>query len=293
MNQHRRDLNTNELEKLAGKMAPFFERHGSQILYAAAAVILATGVILYFVISTRSADSAGWEAFNAAQSAQDFGKVADDYRDEPVADWARVNEAERYVNQGVQAMFKDREGAEQDLENAKDIFKSLLDKSNLPQIVEIRAQLGLARCLESLSGRDTSDAVEAYKRFQDKFPDSVYEDFVNERIKVLESDAGKNFYAWFHDQNPKPSDIRKPLDGSSGLPADHPPVNPEDFVSLPEIPEMLELPDDASGTAPSFPDDASGAAPSFPDEPGRPAPPPLPEDREEKGKAPAFPDGNN
>ena len=282
MNQHRRDLNTNELEKLAGKMAPFFEKYGNQLLYGAAAAILAFGVIFYFVTSSQSAEKEAWEAFNAARTAADFGKVAESYRDKPVADWARLNEAEQYVDQGVQGMFKDREGAVSDLETAQEHFETLVNKSGLPEIVEMRAQLGLARCVESLSDGDTSQAVDAYKKFLEKFPDTAYDAFAKERIKVLESDAGKEFYAWFSQQNPTPDDIKRPLDGSSGLPGGHPPVDPGDFVFLPEIPDILQLPDDVSGAAPEFPDDAGG-----------PSPPPLPEDSEGAGKAPAFPDGDS
>jgi tetratricopeptide (TPR) repeat protein len=282
MNQHRRDLNTNELEKIAAKAKPFLEEHLNKIIYAVCGILLVATLYFTWDKSWSGGDPAGWEEFLSATrtgTAEDFGKVAEKYPDKPVGQWALLNEAELYLNQGIRASFTDRKGAVSDLEASREKFEKLLSFNSLPPRVEERALYGLSRCLESTSGDDTDRAIKSYDEFLRRFPDSPFASRAKNQIEILKSEEGKEFYAWFAKQDPKPEDRKLPNDG---LPPGHPSIDPATLIRLPNLPDGLKLPDDdgPKGTAADFPDDENGI----------PAPPPLPEDDKPTGTAPPVPE---
>ncbi|HSG69656.1 MAG TPA: tetratricopeptide repeat protein, partial [Planctomycetaceae bacterium] len=177
MNQHRRDLNTNELEKIAVKAKPFLEEHLNKIIYAVCGLLLVVTLIVTWNRSWSGGDPVGWEEFLKASqtgSPEGYGKVAEKYPNKPVGQWALLNEAELYLSQGVRSSFTDRKGAVSDLEASRKKFEELLSFNSLPPRVEERALYGLSRCLESTSGGDTGKAVKAYEEFLRKFPDSAF-----------------------------------------------------------------------------------------------------------------------
>lgn len=280
MNQHRRELNTNELEKLANKVTPFFEKYGSLLIYGACALLIAVSVAIFFLRTSSRSSEAGWRAYLQASTPEEYGKVADKYRDSDIGHLARANEAEMYLSQAQPAMFRDRAGAISDLKKARDSFEQLLKQGRLSPDVEERAQFGLARCLETLCDGDTAQAIAAYEAFLSKFKDSHYAETAKERINALKSEEVQQFYAWFSKQDPKPEDIPSPRDG---LPPGHPSVDPGSLLFLPEIPDMLKLPE-PTGTAPAFP-----TLPSDDDSKSSPDAPPLPQDATPKGTAPPLP----
>ncbi|MBD3672613.1 MAG: tetratricopeptide repeat protein [Planctomycetaceae bacterium] len=280
MNQHQRDLKTNELEKLASQVAPFFEKYKEVMIYAVCALMLAFSAWYYVTQTSQTANSAGWSKLITANDVDDYGTVASQHKGEAPGQWALLNEADLLLNQGVRGSFTDREGAVSDLNAAEEKYRELLNQSGMPAPLEERALFGLARCLETLSGKDTDDAVKAYQTFLERFPDSIYASFVETQIKSLQEEETQEFYAWFKNQNPKPSDLPQPTDG---LPAGHPSVNPESLIQLPDTPSMLKLPGDA---APAFPEGLDES----PEGDGLPEAPPLPEQNSSSGTAPAFPE---
>ena len=276
MNQHQRDLKTNELEKLATQVAPFFEKNKEVIIYSICALMLAFSAWYYMTQTSKTASSAGWSKLISADDVDEYGTVASQHKNEAPGQWALLNEADILLNQGVRGSFTDREGAVSDLSAAEEKYRELLNQSGLPESLEERALFGLARCLETLSGQETDDAAKAYKTFLERFPDSIYTPIVEKQIESLSEEEGQQFYAWFQAQNPKPSDPVMPADG---LPPGHPSVDPGSLIQLPETPSMLKLPGEA---APAFPEGLD-----TPEGDGLPDPPPLPENGNEN--APAFP----
>ena len=283
MNQHRRDLNTNELEKIVTKATPFLEEHGNKLIYGMCAALLIFAVCFYLFKTNTNTESAGWAAFvnsSMTNSAEDFSKVANKYGKEDVGSWALLNQAELTLNQGVRTTFSDREGAISDLKDAQEKFESLLKKPNLPDKVEERGLFGLARTLETLWDGTGDQPIKAYQEFEKRFPDSVYAPIAKERVESLSSPEGKQFYVWFQKQDPKPADRRTPQDGFQGQ---QPGVDPGSLIGLPPVPEMLQLPE---ATSPAFPDDPAGAT----DSSATPDAPPLPEEAEKTGTAPPLPE---
>jgi hypothetical protein len=228
--EHRHELKTNDLERIASDWGHASERyvHQHTNLLIAGAVALVVLVIggLYWRTSSGSYDSQGWRALSDAQSTADFGTVADKYAGTKVAQWARLQEGENELSSGVRLFFTDREAGRSDLKKAEENFEKLInDKSSADEVVD-RALFGLARCRESMPPKDTSPgtinnpAIEVYERLLKR--DTPYKQLAEERIAALRTATAQDFNAWFALQNPKPADRAMPKDLSI------PPL-PEDF----------------------------------------------------------------
>ena len=275
MNQHQRDLKTNELEKLVTQAAPFLDQHKDKLIYRACAIMLAFSAWYYLTQTSSNTNSAGWSKFISADDSDEYGTVASQHKGEASGQWALLNESDILLNQGVRSMFTDREAALDDLKAAEESYNELLNQSGLSAALEERALFGLARCRESLSGKDTSAAVNAYEELLKRFPDTVYAEISNQQIAALKAPENQEFYAWFQEQDPKPLPPRTPVDGMP------PGVDPGSQIRLPQTPSGLKLPNSAAAT---FPEDSEDAG-------GIPEPPPVPEKAGKvEGTAPSLPD---
>lgn len=235
--EHRHELQRNDLGQLALRAKPWFEQHGMQLLAGLVIVLVVVAIGLY-VVSQPKADAEGWGRLSSAQSFDEFGTVADKYADGLAGVWARLRMAELSLEDGVSGMFTNRDLGMEDLKKAQDNFDAVLkSKVSVPDTIQQRALLGLARCQEAMSDGDVDAALATYRKLLDR-QGSIYEPFVKQRVKELETGGAKEFYAWFHSQKPKPPDFRKPKDGapdSSMLPGSSLPGGIPD-VSLPPPP---------------------------------------------------------
>ena len=113
-------------------------------------------------------------------------------------------QANRSLEDGIRGSFSDRQGAIDSLEDAEKKYRELLQETEISPELEERSLFGLARCLESLVGKDTSKPVEAYEALLKKYPDSIFKKVAEEQISKLKANEGQEFYAWFQAQDPKP-----------------------------------------------------------------------------------------
>ena len=264
--QHRHDLQTNELGKLLERITPFFEKYATtrNVLILCGAIVAAAAVI-YRVRDSRALDENAWTNFMSCQSAEDFAKVADKFEGTDVGAWARLNEGEMLLQQGIDLCFTDKAGGMSDLKQAEKAFDGLLKATSVPDKLRERALMGKARFLETASNGDTQSAIAAYSKFVKDFPDSALAQSAKKRIETLEQGHAQEFYAWFHKQNPKPEDRKKPRDsGSDDVIKDF----ESDPLALPPIPDALRPWQPLDDSAPSKPTSTDGNS-----EP----PPPLPE----------------
>ena len=209
-----------------------------------ACVAMIGGAIWYSYTRTSSSRSeAAWAQYSQARSAEDFGNIADVYASTEVGTWARLGEGERLLDSGISLMFTDRAGALGDLKKADEAFRKVLGNRSGPEVARERASWGLAKSTEAQSDSDTTKAIEGYTALLSQFPKSIYKAAAEERIESLKSPDAKEFYAWFHKQNPKPPELKKPKDG---LPDGHPSLdsllndNPEDDKTDGKKPESKE-----------------------------------------------------
>lgn len=223
--EHRHELKQNDLAQLALKLGKQFEVYGNQILLGLAAVFLIAGAVIWTMRSSKADKERGWTAYAAASSAEDFESVADDvgYEGTEVGSWARLSAAENHLASGIQMSFTDRPAAIDELDQAEENFDKLLANSSISKSIRERALIGMARCQEATSDGDTAEAIKTYKTFLTEFPDSIYKELAQKRIDALGTGSAQDFYAWFHQQNPKPEDRQFPQDG---LPAGHPEIDP-------------------------------------------------------------------
>ena len=227
----------NALPNSTSPIVKWFDQYGNAAT-AVACVAMIGGAIWFSYYRTSSGRSeAAWARYSQARSAEDFAGIAEDYASTDVGAWARLNEGERLLESGISLMFTNRAAGLLDLKKADEALRKVLSSKSALTITRERAQWGLAKSTETQSDADTSKAVEAYEVFLKEFSKTTYRVAAEERIETLKSGRAKEFYAWFHKQNPKPPDRPKPKDG---LPAGHPSI---DDMSK-DLPEDGEKPEE-------------------------------------------------
>lgn len=209
--EHRHELQTNELGKLAEKASAGFDQYYNQILYGMCALLLVTAGWVYWTRTSAATEASAWADVNSCQTPEEFADVAKRHPNTAAATWAKLHEADGYLQSGGQAAFSNREASVTDLKKAEKIFEELAASRSAPADVRERAQFGLARALESQAG-DVGPAIAAYETLLKNFPNTFYKSEVEERIKSLGSSTSQSFYAWFEKQNPKPDAPASPHD---------------------------------------------------------------------------------
>lgn len=300
--EERHQLHTNDLEALANRAKPFLEQYGTQLIAGACGILLLVGGVAWWNSSSSAENAAGWNAISehmtedyvaGGATAEEYAAVADRYPGEAVAAWARTREAEKHLNSGLRLAFTDRESAISDLKQARRAWQETLKNPQAATSVRETASYGLAVTLESMAGMKLDEgetvtpeeAAVAFEKFLGEFPNSVYQEVAKRRIEALRSGGGKEFYAWFSSQNPKPTDMPQPGDmggpmsPGGGLPMDHPDI---DSMPLPEIPDDLKLP--GSSTPAETPAGPSLSIPG--DNPAAPFPPAKPADEKPDSEKP-------
>ena len=252
--EHRHELQTNDLSKLIDRIGPFFEVYGNRILLGlAAAILLLAGGVWWSKTSTERVASA-WAELLGSGTPEELFAVAEDHEGTTAAGWARLQAAEGYLFQGLQTMFTHRSAAVAELEKAKEAFSALLADKGISDRVRERALIGLARTLETLSGRDTQPAIGAYEKFVAEFPDSIYAEMAGERAKALKTGGAQEFYAWFAEQNPQPEDRSLPQDGPQDAAAQGTSTVPTDPFSGTGLGPLLTPNSSAAPSESSMPD---------------------------------------
>ncbi len=122
--------------------------------------------------------------------------------------------AEGHYIKGIQLYFTDRPSGVDELKLAREAFEAVLNSDKATDVMRERALFGLARCKETTADGNTQDALTAYDNLLREFPNSIYKDDVEQRIKILNTEDAQEFYAWFSKQTtPKPEDRNRPRDG--------------------------------------------------------------------------------
>ena len=268
--EERHRLHENDLKRLADtarlRYRPFWERYGTTILFALAALIIVLAVAIWWFRSSDTSDAAVWTDLGAVlrnpqSTAEDFANIADSeqYAGTTAAKWARLLEAEARLDTGLELLFTDRQGALRELEAAQEGFESLLEEPAVSPDHAMRVQFGLAKVLEITSDGDLQPAIDQYKQVATLYPETVYGTYATQRIAALETPEAKSFYAWFSKQTPELADpLQRPDDGAA-------PASPFSNMPFPPIgaspaPAEKANADDAAATA----------APENADEPAAP-----------------------
>src|SRR5579872_26813 len=110
-------------------------------------------------------------------------------------------------------MFRSVETGTENLKKARDSFQAVVDdRGRAPSELRDRALIGLGRALESMSDGSEGEAIKAYETLVKEFPNSIYKNDAEERLKVLNRGSGQEFYAWFT-RYPRPKvSVKAPRD---------------------------------------------------------------------------------
>ncbi len=233
------------LAKLLKESKPFLERYGTTIIYALAAVMAIAAVVVYVQRRPSPTADASHQLL-LATTAEDYQNVADKFSDTPIGILSRLRQADRKLEDAVSAMFTNREAALDDLATAQKAYEELENRKDIVDAVRERVLVGLARVAECRcdgSEESIKAATAAWERILTSFPDSkTFKDAAESRVKRLGTKDCSEFYAWFHELNPKSGDdLLLPQDGRPGqvpgmpnfptlqelgLPSGHPPITP-------------------------------------------------------------------
>lgn len=223
--EHRHELKANELQKVAVKVETFYERHAATIQWGVIGVAFLLACGIYYWRTTAAVDAAAWNELSQSQSAEDFAQVASNFSGSKAASWAKLREANSYLEIGLRDAFENREKANTDLKKAKDILAEL-SKAGGPREFRQQVLFAYARSLEMTSDGDLQPAISAYEALIKEIPDTAFKQEAEHRITALSKPGAKEFYAFFSKQNPKPPEPPKPNDSKTGSKGASDPLKP-------------------------------------------------------------------
>ncbi len=255
--EERHRLQETELVKWGKSAREFWESFlkdtGKIIVIGLGVVCLVAGIILWWLSSSAAKEAERWKEVLSAtfdndpsKSIELFAQTANKYPNHPAGEWAALMEAERALSQGIQYSRTNRKSSVSELVQAREAFAKLTDSKS--DLIQERRLFGLARCLETLAGVDVSEeeagenvegveeAIAAYEQFLERYPESIFASFAEDRIAALKTDRAQDFYAWYREQNPNPDDLKTPADGQ--LPEGHPPIGGTSSESMPNLQKL-------------------------------------------------------
>jgi tetratricopeptide (TPR) repeat protein len=264
------------------RVPSFYERNVVALQWAIIGVAFIAACGIYWWRSTAAVEAHALGLFANAQSPEDFANIASEYGSTRAASWAKLREANGYLESGLRDGFSNREKADTDLEKARELLDSLRKVSG-PKELKEQVLFAYARCLEITSDGKVDAAIEAYEALLKQYPETAFKREAGERIHALQRPEAKDFYVFYGKQHPKPaaaprpndekatgkkfgsenpfeaispgfgSELKRPADGgadSSLLPA--PPslfdkkVIPDEGIAVPDVPK-LDAPEKATG----------------------------------------------
>lgn len=215
--EHRHELQTNELGRIVDQVGGVFDRYANQIMIGACAVAVAAAAFIYWSRTSRARDASAWSDLAGAHQAEEFLAVWEAHPGTIAAQWARLQEGEARLGEGIQLSFNNLESARKELQKARDVLQAAVDQHGAPAAIRERALFALGRCLEALSEGKESDAVKMYGTLVREFPNSIYKKDAEARIAGLNSSRGQEFYAWFSSyERPKAPELRPRDKGAAG-----------------------------------------------------------------------------
>lgn len=204
----------NQLGQTITAIGHRLEEHATKIVTGICVILVVAAGSIWWSRQSSAKATAAWTLLEQASSVEQYAHIADTHKGTIAGRWAKLREAESYLQAGMSRLFTDREFALGELKKAAERYSQLADeKGTEPTILE-RALWGLAVTTEATNSGDTGKAVDAYQRLLDTVPETFYKQVAEQRIASLKTGGAKDFYTWFSKQTPKPSETR-PKDGDA------------------------------------------------------------------------------
>ncbi|TWU02674.1 tetratricopeptide repeat protein [Stieleria varia] len=213
MNDRQHELEKNLLAEKLAHMNTAIEPY-SKVIAVVVGLVIVGGIVL----GLRNMSASENRSDSTFQLLMNQPDVAEKFPDTTAAAWAKLNQGNEYLAQGLQAMYSDRDEAVALLDQAKTAFKGAMTSKPDQTLLVSRSHLGLAMVAESLGEFD--EAIAQYKEVIATKESKVMVANAEKRIAALENPSTKEFLAWFSEQDFSPADPDLPpsLPDASGLP---------------------------------------------------------------------------
>lgn len=188
----------NDVSDVLSQIAPYWRT------IAGVGLVGITAIVLFGVISNnrRTAEEASWANYFSAidnGNAQALQELANSSSG-AVVPWAHQAAAQSKLIEGSNNLYKDREQAKAELEEAVAGFTAAVAGSTNSDLLNQRSLWGLGQAHEGLN--DLEKAKSAYQQLLDRWPESPLAKRAQERIANLNSPETQDFYKWFFAQEP-------------------------------------------------------------------------------------------
>jgi hypothetical protein len=212
-------------------------------ILAAIVVIIVVSVTIS-LISGQAAkkEATAWQDVYFSQaSPAELEATSADFQGTSASLWARQLAADAKLNEALLQIYLDRDIAVQKISEARAEYESVAGSSR-DSMLTVRANLGIAKTYDAEG--NTEQAVESYgKVLKSEGTDAQLREFVSDRIQFIQSEQGKEFFAWFKENKSTPPRSTGATEDLKNLP------------TLPDIkfsnPEVDVLKDTGSSTPPT------------------------------------------
>lgn len=206
--ERRHELQENELANWLGDLIRKIQPYGRVIIGVLVLAVTLIAATSYVGSRNLQADQAAWtEYYDAAATGdpEQLVEVATNFPGTVAAGWALQSAADLSLSQAVEQSFRDRKLAKENLDAAKQTYKSVIDAYANEDMLLQRATFGLGKTLETAG--DFDGAKQQYQKVVDKWPDSEISGLAQERLAKVESPETQAWYAWFEAQEPPSSSL--------------------------------------------------------------------------------------
>lgn len=230
--ERRHELEHNSLAALLERLWADVQKYSTAILGTLLALAVVIGAYAYLSSQSKANQARSWDLYQDAVSSSDneaLLQLGDQFPDLPAGQWARITAADIKLSGGVADLFRNRDAAPKQLEEAATLYAEVRKsaKANQRELAE-RALIGQARAQESLG--KVEEALKLYREFAEKYAESPYLQDAEWRIRDLERQSTKKFYDWFATYTPREVDSSLPFP-NAGTSLDQVPEEP-DFGKL-------------------------------------------------------------
>lgn len=164
-----------------------------------AAIVIAVTMSL---ISGQAAkkEATAWQDVYFAQTPATLETTSEDFEGTAASLWARQLAADAKLNEALFQIYLDRDIAFQKIKESREEYESVANASRDPML-SVRANMGIAKTYDAEG--NVEQAVSGYNKVIDSAgADNELREYVSGRVQFIQSEQGKEFFAWFKDNKP-------------------------------------------------------------------------------------------
>jgi hypothetical protein len=274
------------LRRAMANQVRFWSLVAGLVVVVTALVVLSNGLSL-----GRSTSDTAWVRLETAKTPSERVEIAREYPRTPAEQWALLQAATEFYNQGFTDLPTNRDAALPALKKALDLFDEVAREAPQDSPQARAAALGAARTLEARN--DLDKAVKQYEKVAATWKGTPEAAQAERLARALSKPENREFYRELYAYKPAevplpPGDqntLSLPPEGKGtlSLPPDHPPIGGPTSTAPPLFSPLLPPPPPSPAPAKGETPKAEPAPSSLP-----PLPPsPSPEPKKDESKAPA------